>query len=418
MHDPCADLLGYLKRWVPYYRDLKVERFTDIPPISKPMIVRHFPALISDEFSHARDALHRLASDADPAVVVSNCQIRSIPGITVEQTTGTTGIPGRFPKTDAERKRLSMGIWRMRRRLDPEVAPGNFLPMVHLPFGSEEDRRVEFARDPAEIRSIYVEAGRRNVRWIHVQPRVIRRHIDRLKAAGYDRLHGVIKVCETTGEYLSESDRKCIAEFFDCRVVNQYGCIECWTMASDPTGRGSLDALEENVHLEILRPVSLVPITSPGEIGNVVVTSRILRLLPIVRYLAGDRAQWVAEEGRLRLRLAEERESNLLFWGGRLVPGAAKMRTLMNFAFARFGYLHILYIQFVQTAPDHIAVRISKSEKSPAFFVCLQAAAKVELADAPIEFSCVELSPDQVEEALRAKPNLFLTRLDVTKIPH
>src|SRR3954466_783182 len=168
MHDPGTELVAYLQRWVPYYRDLKIEKFSDIPPISKPALVRNFPALVSDEFSPIKEALCRLAADAEPAAVVSNNQIRSIPGVAIEQTTGTTGIPGRFPKSDLERKRLAMGIWRMRRRLDPEVAPGNFLPMIHLPFGSESDRRVEFAKDIGEIRSFYDEAARRKIRWIHV----------------------------------------------------------------------------------------------------------------------------------------------------------------------------------------------------------------------------------------------------------
>ncbi len=418
MREPDTELVAYLQRWVPYYRDLKIERFSDIPPISKPVLVRNFPALVSDEFFPIKEALCRLAADAEPGAVVSNNQIRSIPGVAIEQTTGTTGIPGRFPKSDPERKRLSMGIWRMRRRLDPEVAPGNFLPMMHLPFGSETDRRIEFAKDPGEIRSFYDEVARRKIRWIHVVPRLIRRHIEQLRAAGCDHLHGIIKVCETNGEYLSDADRQCIAEFFGCQVLNQYGCIECWTMASNSAGGGSLDVLEENVHLELLRPVTFAPITTPGEVGLVAVTSRILRLLPIVRYLVGDRAQWVMEDGHMRLRLAEERVANLLQYGGRLVPGAAKMRILLNFAFARFGYLQLAYIQFVQTSPNHIIVRISKSEKSAAFFECLQAAAKIELADGPIELSCVELTSEQVEAALREKANLFLSRVDTSNIPH
>ena len=380
--------------------------------------MRNFPALVSEEFSPIKDALCRLASDREPGVTVSNNQIRSIPGVAIEQTTGTTGIPGRFPKTDAERKRLAMGIWRMRRRLDPEVAPGNFLPMIHLPFGSEMDRRIEFAKDPAEIRSIYDDIARRKIRWIHVLPRLIRRHIDQLRAAGCDHLRGVIKVCETSGEYLSDADRQSIADFFGCQVLNQYGCIECWTMASDSTGGGCLDVLDENVHLELLRPVTFTPITAPGEVGIVAVTSRILRLLPIVRYLVGDRAHWVKEDGQMRLRLAEEREANLLLCGGKLIPGAVKMRILMNFAFARSGYLQLAYIQFVQTSANHITVRISKAEKSAAFFEWLQAAAKIELADGSIELSCVELTPDQVEIALREKTNLFLSRLDLTNIAH
>ena len=418
MRESNTELVAYLQRWVPYYRDLKIEKFSDIPPISKPVLVRNFPALVSDEFSAIKEALCRLAADAEPGAVVSNNQIRTIPGVAIEQTTGTTGIPGRFPKTDSERKRLSMGIWRMRRRLDPEVAPGNFLPMIHLPFGSETDRRVEFAKDPGEIRSFYEEAARRKIRWIHVLPRLIRRHIDQLRAAGCNQLHDIIKVCETSGEYLSEADRQCITEFFGCQVLNQYGCIECWTMASNSTGSGSFDVLEENVHLELLRPVTFTPITTPGEVGIVVVTSRILRLLPIVRYLVGDRAQWVMEDGRLRLHLAEERVANLLRCGDQLVPGAAKMRILLNFAFARFGYLQLAYIQFVQTSVNHIIVRISKSEKSAAFFEWLQAAAKIELADGAIELSCFELTAEQVDAALREKANLFLSRLDMSNIPH
>ena len=92
------------------------------------------------------------------------------------------------------------------------------------------------------------------------------------------------------------------------------------------------------------------------------------------------------------------------------------MRILMNFAFARFGYLQLAYIQFVQTAPNHIIVRMSKAEKSAGFFEWLQAGAKIEFADGPIELSCVELTEEQVDAALREKSNLFLSRLDLTNI--
>jgi hypothetical protein len=159
-------------------------------------------------------------------------------------------------------------------------------------------------------------------------------------------------------------------------------------------------------------------IEGPGEIGDVVVTSRVLRLFPIVRYQNGDRAGWVETENGFKLRLHEDRRSNLLLCDGELQPGSGFFRIVMNNAFLRFGYLYYEYIQFVQITPQEIEVHISDTPKSEPFFREMAATlASLRMTRSPLTLHLRLLSPEEVTQRLESKRSLFVNRLDVTGHP-
>jgi phenylacetate-coenzyme A ligase PaaK-like adenylate-forming protein len=406
-----AGLMEYVTKFVPHYRQIGIKDIRVLPPTSKADIIKKLPEYISDEYRHVRQQLSNLILDRESAGDVSNNQLKPIPGIILEQTTGTTGIPARFPKTVAERTRLALGIWKHRRHVDPLASLRSFLPFVHLPFGRKEDRRIEHDPDPNHIRSVYTDAQRQQIRWLHAQPRLVCRHIKVFNESGFERMPGFLRVCETTGEWLSDPERKTISEYFDCKVINQYGCIETWALGYDDFGTGDVDILTDNVFVELLHPTSLSPISQPGEIGNVAITSLHLRLMPIVRYLNGDRAEWTSVNGRITLRLHEDRQSNMMLLNGNLVPGAGAMRVLLNIAFIRFGYLHLEYIQFIQTAEFSITVKIGACEKGRGLFDELRrVASQGEFSNTPIELIFEELTAERLAVEMKAKKALFISR--------
>jgi phenylacetate-coenzyme A ligase PaaK-like adenylate-forming protein len=234
--------------------------------------------------------------------------------------------------------------------------------------------------------------------------------------AGYEPLRGSVKYCETTGEKLTSEQRRTISDYLGCGVADQYGCIETWAIAYDTTGDGTLRELHDNVFVEILRHGSLEPITEPGEVGTVAVTSLELRLMPIVRYVNGDRAEWVQNGADRAFRLQEDRQSSMMFLDGRLVPGVAAVRKMMKVAVTAFGYFHFDFIQFVQTGEYQMTIRMGPSQKGRAFFEFLKAAARgSEFSRKPIELSFEELSQAETEKELRGKMTLFVTRLDVSR---
>jgi phenylacetate-CoA ligase len=412
MTEPVAQLIDYATAHVPRYRRLGIRDIRQVPPSTKADIMREMPDYISDEFGEARQRLFSLVRNGDPTCEVSNSQLRPLPGVVMEQTSGTTGIQGRFPKTNAERTKLAMNIWRHRRRLDRAVSTDVFLSFVHLPFGRTRDRRVERESDPAVIRTLYDEAVGRGIRWLHSQPRVVCRHIRLFNEAGFGRLPGFLRFCETTGERMSDLERRTIAEYFGCGVVNQYGCIETWAIGYDRDGRGEFEILDDNVHVELLRHGTLEPVEGPGEVGVVAVTSLHLRLMPIIRYLNGDRAEWVAAGGGRRLRLHEDRQSNMLLMNGELVPGAGAMRVWLNMVYSNLGYTPLEFIQFVQTSELGITVRIGACPRARAVFDEFKSVvSKTGFSRKPFELTYEEVTAETLASEMHLKKPLFIARL-------
>ena len=409
---PMAQLIEYVSTHVPRYRRLGIRDIRQVPPSCKADIMKEMPEYISDEFGDSRQRLVSLVRDGDPTCEVSNSQLKPLPYVVVEQTSGTTGIQGRFPKTNAERAKLAVNIWKHRRRIDPAVSTDALLSFVHLPFGSVEDQRVEHDPDPVRVRTLYEDAVRRRIRWLHSQPRVVCRHIRVFNEAGFERLPGFLRFCETTGERLSDLERRTISEYFGCGVINQYGCTETWAIGYDNHGRGEIEILGDSVYVELLRPGTLEPVEGPGEIGLVAVTSLHLRLMPIVRYLNGDRAEWIAADGGPRLRLHEDRQSNMLLLNGELVPGAGAMRVWLNIAYASLGYAHLEFIQFIQTSELGITVRIGICPKGRALFDELKrVVSEGGFSRKPIELTYEEVTADKLASEVRLKKPLFITRL-------
>jgi phenylacetate-CoA ligase len=406
-----ADLARYLFAKVPRFRGLQGGEFDDLPVVTKREMMADVAEFVSDDYSSLRSRISDLVHDRLPDVQVSNFQVQLTPDVIVEQTTGTTGIPGRFPKTRTERGQLALPIWSIRKQVFRDVSPAGFLPFVHGPIGTGRDPRVH-SRDFADVRNVFRDAAARRARWLHVQPTLIKKQIGILRQGGIDRLPGIFAAIETTGERLSPEDRAIIADFFDCMVINQYGSVETWAIGYDCTGSGVFSLLSDNVYLEIFRPGTRERITQPGEIGEVAVTSLRLRLFPVVRYLTGDRAEWVDSETGQALRLHEDRTSNLVLLDGKLCSGSGVMRILLNHALARFGYLYFNHIQFVQTSEYDIDVLIEDSPKSRPFFAEIAAAAlRTNISKAPLHFHLKTLSPAEIEALPAAKRSLFVNRL-------
>lgn len=88
--------------------------------------------------------------------------------------------------------------------------------------------------------------------------------------------------------------RAALAAAFDCPVFDIYGLHETRPIAVR-TDDGPFRVLDRRVHVEILDEAGL-PV-SPGEVGEIVVTSGENQLLPLVRYRSGDFARLVALPG-------------------------------------------------------------------------------------------------------------------------
>jgi phenylacetate-coenzyme A ligase PaaK-like adenylate-forming protein len=227
---------------------------------------------------------------------------------------------------------------------------------------------------------------------------------------------GFIDICETTGETLYDDQRQEIEEYFNCQVINQYGCTETWAIAYAYAGADEMEVLQDNVVLELVTPVGHNIIVNKGEIGEVAVTCLPLRAMPIVRYMTGDRATWAPGGVGRRLRLEVDRRQNLIVLNKSVVSGAEAMRLLVNTALWHHGYCRLEFIQFVQLEENLILVRLGKSAESRGFFNTIERClAQIGLSITPINLRYEEVSEEQIKLARGQKNPLFISKLDVSR---
>jgi phenylacetate-CoA ligase len=93
-----------------------------------------------------------------------------------------------------------------------------------------------------------------------------------------------IRLIELNTEVVTAADRNSIASAFPhAALANVYAASEVWVIGYE-CPRGSLHTMTDNVHVELLNPVS----TSGQTTGEIVVTSLVMAAMPIIRYRLGD----------------------------------------------------------------------------------------------------------------------------------
>lgn len=103
-----------------------------------------------------------------------------------------------------------------------------------------------------------------------------------------------LEVVITTGELLTETIRADIADFFDCRVVDEYGCTESGVLAIE-CEYGTMHTVPVAALLEVVDE-SGSPVGS-GEEGEVLVTDLYGETFPLLRYRLKDRITWGGKPG-------------------------------------------------------------------------------------------------------------------------
>ncbi len=93
-----------------------------------------------------------------------------------------------------------------------------------------------------------------------------------------------VRVLCTTSEMLGDVNRKIIGDAFDLPVYDSYGLREA-ALVGHECDRFTMHTTDEQVILETIDPVTLAPTAGQGEL---VVTSLISRVMPVIRYRTGD----------------------------------------------------------------------------------------------------------------------------------
>lgn len=268
-------LLQYAHRRVPYYREL-------LPPMEEGLTYEQFCAIPLLDKSLIRSRYDDLLAEGiDPAC------------LKYEYTSGSTGIPIRYPRTQVDRLRVSLSLVRRRRRWLGEWPDMDRLAI----FSARAEEAAQTERGTwlgLSLRDMSDECCRVQIDQIReYKPQMLQGPAQALaRLAGWILDNRVnmepagIRLVENRSEYIFEGQRRLIERAFRRPVANMYGAHEFWGIAYEcPHQR--LHVIGENAFVEVLdangRPAA------PGEQGEGVVTGLSSYAMPLIRYRLGDR---------------------------------------------------------------------------------------------------------------------------------
>ncbi len=368
-HPGLAAQLRFVVAESPYYRSRGADPrdLATFPVLTKAMVRGGTREMLTSRTEAERDALAAELLRTDLSAERNRAgEFRFGADVVIDQTTGTSGIPARFPKTGAERTELALATFMRRRGFDPGLRPAEFVPLLHHRWDQSFDFDI-WSRSVDDLRRMYAWLAGKRARWIHMPAVLIARHAAALEEAGIADPVPSLKFIESTGSRLTPEAVAAARRVFHAGTVNQYGTIEMWVIGY-AAGTGPFAINDAAVHVELVDDDER-PIDAPGIEGDVVVTSLVLRLLPLVRYRTGDRGAWVDEPGAgggpaRRLALAEERDVNKLTIDGRRISGTEAFRPILRRVYARVGYAGVEAVQITQVGPETIRLSLNRSPQA------------------------------------------------------
>lgn len=222
-------------------------------------------------------------------------------GIRVERrrTSGSSGQPVRFFKDLSMVAQMDAGMWAAyaQHHVHPGQRHARFWGAPRAGWARATralmDRALArrrlsaFAVSPENNRRFFETLRRFRPTYAYGYPTLISHFADDCEDMGLSGPELGIKVVISTGEVLAPSVRRRLKDFFNCSIVNEYGCSESGILAMEcPSGQ--LHVMPWATHLEILRDQR----TEDSEgMGDVLVTDLYGRVHPLLRYRLGDRAE-------------------------------------------------------------------------------------------------------------------------------
>jgi phenylacetate-CoA ligase len=125
---------------------------------------------------------------------------------------------------------------------------------------------------------------------------------------------------------------------------------------------GEHRCFDESTVMEIVDEDTLEPITETGRTGKLLVTNLNRRLMPLIRYPTGDRAQWREPEGAPDRKFRLEGRSEE---GARIGPATLYVQDVLKVIAAFQDEVHILNFQILLThegRKDRAVIRVVPRE--------------------------------------------------------
>lgn len=262
----------YAYEQVPFYKNLadkKIMLWKDYPIVDKNMVRRNIDSIFSPEY------MMDLLSDRLEHVM----------------TSGSTGdCLDILWKKDQNIKSL-LPLWNKRNKYYGILPKDKRCYFFTTKILEGEDLQIEETKyglgfnkmnlSESKVLEIYNKMLDFNPKWMIVQPSIILLFINVLKAHDLSPLPD-LKYIELTGERIAGGAKSLIADFFGCKVANQYGCYEANCIAYE-CPFGGLHVMTENVYVE----------TVGENEDDLCITSLHNRVMPFIRYKIGDKGKMI-----------------------------------------------------------------------------------------------------------------------------
>ncbi len=333
-------ILDHIKRNIPFYFDIDVDNFSTIPIVTKKEIKKRYEDFLSISVDGREKILQELNQDFTIHKYI--IEKRICKNLIMEWTTGSSGIPFKSVKSLAERKQISLCMWKRRMEIDRQIIPTKFFTMIHTGSTPNKFDVRNYAR--SNIEQLYEYIRNNDITCIHTTPNLIRKHLSQ-SSIDMDFFANVVPYIEVTGNYLEDNERKKFEDIFHAKVINLYGTIETWGIAYSGKDH-MLYTMNDNVILEIIDEYGN-PIQSIEKEGEIVLTTLNQFVMPFIRYKIGDRGEYIQFNGMLArniIKLSRKRDIGKLVIGKETKDGENLVKQLMRKVFWKkdFNDIHNL----------------------------------------------------------------------------
>lgn len=415
--DSLDSVLAHAKEHCSYYANAKPFqcRLEEFPVITRSTLKTQIDQFITITGERKLALLDALNTGAAVQSDSKASEFQFHDNIFIEQTSGSSGVPLRIPKTRAERSQLSLAAWRCRTRHDPSIDAKTFLPLFHRSLDTPLPVSP-FDSTPPAIKNFYVWLNEKKIRWLHAPPSLIGYHARVLRSMRIRTPAPCLRFVEVSGSRPEEDTISIIEEVMGAKIINQYGTRETWAIGY-AANLNPFDINAETMQVELLDDMCR-PITQAAVEGAVVITSKVLRLLPIIRYKTGDRGCWVDSEQQgkkelvRRLRILPERDINMLFFNGKKVSGNILFKDVLHRIDHTIGYGYAKYMQVRKTGAYNWSLIVCQCDRPNEIFDKLKAFLQDNDPRSTLEMTIIP----EMEGKLLAerKPHLFVNEWDLS----
>lgn len=199
--------------------------------------------------------------------------------IVKEFTSGSTGKPFECVKTNEERMKMALEIWKERKKIDNKINSNNFCELIGL---NAYKSGIDFTCMTDENFTRIVDyIDNRQPRWICLSATMAYYYSKKMQE---NKIRfSSIKFIEVQGECLEPEKRQFIEQIFEAKVIVQYGLRECWAIAYECES-GKLHLMDDTYLIEIDKTNN----EYNNEYGELVISSCIYECMPIIKYRTGD----------------------------------------------------------------------------------------------------------------------------------